>query len=64
MGTFRYVPIIFRYLLGTYVAHVLLITDYYNNRFMAVWILSRTSRVIWYQKGKPILISWSKRSEW
>jgi len=39
---------------------------YYYNHFMALWILSGTTRVSWYQKGKtrkvkPIWIYWSKR---
>jgi len=34
---------------------------YYYNRFTALWILSGTTRVSQYQKGKPIWISWSKR---
>jgi len=41
---------------------------YYNNYFMAPWVLSGTTQVSQYQKGKtreekPIWIYWSKR-EW
>jgi len=39
------------------------VNNYYYYRFMALWILSGTTRVSRYQKGKtePIWISWSKR---
>ena len=40
--------------------------NYYYNRFMALWILYRTTRVSQYKKGKtrkvkPIWIYWKNR---